>query len=70
MQNYISHNHYQKCLENTILVANTRRIQSQKHDLKIINVDKMIYTPFDDKRYLLNDGINSLPFGHYLTEKM
>ena len=47
-----------------------RRIQSKNHDLKTIKIDKLIFTPFDDKRYLLNDGINSLPFGHYLVEKM
>jgi hypothetical protein len=64
LKKYISHDDYKNCLDNTIILANTRRIQSKNQEIFTVKVDKMIYTPFDDKRFILNDGINSLPFGH------
>jgi len=41
------------------------RIQSKEHQLQTIELTKLIFQPFDDKRYILEDGINTIPFGHY-----
>ena len=34
---------------------------------KILNIckNKLGSSAFDDKRFILNDGINTLPYGHY-----
>ncbi len=50
LKKYITHNDYKECIDNTIILANTRRIQSKKFDILTIKTDKMVYTPFDDKR--------------------
>jgi hypothetical protein len=40
-------------------------IRSEKHTLNSIEVTKDGLINYDDKRYLLSDGINTLSFGHY-----
>ena len=40
------------------------RIQSKLHKIGTYNVCKVYLTCFDDKRYILNDGINSLAYFH------
>ena len=42
-----------------------RRFESKQHNVQTIELNKLVYTPFDDKRYLLENGSESLPFGHY-----
>ena len=37
---------------------------SHLHEIRIIRIHKVAMTPYDDKRYLLDDGIRSLPFGY------
>ena len=62
----IHHSHYKKCLlENEIFATNSRRIMSKSHEIKTIKQSKMVFTPFDDKKFILDNGIDSLPFGHY-----
>ena len=43
------------------------RIGSVKHDLNIIQNNKISISAFDDKRFSLDDGISCLPFGHFET---
>ena len=64
LKKYITHNDYKESLNNTLIYADTRRIQSVNHQLKTIKTNKLIYSPFCDKRYIKNDKINSLAFGH------
>ena len=40
-------------------------IRSFKHQLKSIKQNKVPLSPYDDKRYLMDDGISSLPYGHF-----
>lgn len=42
-------------------------IRSQNHKLQTVKVNKVGLTPIDDKRWYLEDGITSLPYGHYRT---
>ena len=39
-----------------------KRIQSKKHELGIYEIDKISLSCFDDKRYVLDDGICTLSY--------
>ena len=41
-----------------------KRIQSKKHKLGTYEIDKMSLSCFDDKRYMLDDGIYTLSYFH------
>ena len=41
-----------------------RRIQSKKRKLGTYEIDKISSLCFDDKRFVLNDGINALAYFH------
>lgn len=39
------------------------RIQSKNHIVHTLKINKTAFTSFDDKRYLMNCGVHSLPYG-------
>ena len=39
-----------------------KRIQSKKHKLGIYEIDKISLSCFDNKRYVLSDGIHTLSY--------
>ena len=41
-----------------------KRIQSKKHKLGTYEIDKISLSCFDDKRYVLNNGIYALAYFH------
>ena len=41
-----------------------KRIQSKKHKLGTFDIDKISFSFFDDKRYVLDDGIYTLAYFH------
>ena len=41
------------------------RITSKNHQLYTVSVNKKCLSAYDDKRYILEDGITTLPYGHY-----
>ena len=61
----ISFDHYKSCLfeEKTHLSTNIS-FQSKNHEIRTLRVRKVAMTPYDDKRYLLECGIQSHPFGY------
>lgn len=40
-----------------------------KHVLHTMKLNKISLTPFDDKRYLHDDGITSYAYGHHLIKE-
>ena len=42
----------------------TKRIQSKKHKLGTYEIDKISLSCFDDKRYVLDDGVHTLSYFH------
>ena len=42
-----------------------KTIRSDKHEIGSYNLNKVSLSCFDDKRYILDDGISSLAYGHY-----
>ena len=38
----------------------------QNHQIKSYEINKVSLSCYDDKRYILEDGIHSYAYGHYL----
>ena len=65
LKKYIEHKFYENVLKNdNIMCSNTRRIQSQLFNIKTIEMSKISLSPLDDKRYILSNKIDTLPFGY------
>ena len=47
-----------------------RRIQSKKHKLGTYEIDKISLSCFDDKRYVLDDGIYTLSYFHKIVSQV
>ena len=61
----IRHEEYIDVLFNKQMMRHKmKRIQSKLHIIRICDVYKIYLSCFDDKRYILNDGINSLAYFH------
>ena len=43
-------------------------IKSKHHKVSTVNVSKICVSSFDNKRYIIDDGVNSLSYGHYLIK--
>ena len=43
---------------------NMRGIKSRNHIITTYEKNKISLSAFDDKRYILDNGINTLPYGH------
>ena len=42
-------------------------IQSEKHEVYIVKLNKIALSPYDDKICVLENKINTLLWGHYKT---
>jgi hypothetical protein len=70
LKKYINHDNYKNVLtKNNCLSTSMHRIQSKDQVIETIKLNKLIFTPMDDKRYILDNGIDTLPFGHYSINK-
>ena len=71
IKKHINHEHYRNCLfKKKVYNTTVRRIQSKGHQLTTVQTDKQVFQPLDDKRYYLPDGIQSIPFGHYIIKTL
>ena len=65
----ISFDNYYECLfDKRELYADMVSFRSFNHRIKTLSARKKALVPFDDKRYLLLDGIASLPYGDKLCK--
>ena len=66
----LHHDSFKSCLLNR---ANIKRsmtqLRSQNHQIVVNRVLKIAVSSYDDKRFLLDDGIRSLAYGHYKLNK-
>ena len=61
----IRHNEYVGVLFNKKVIRHKmKRIQSKLHEIGTYDLNKIPLTYFDDKRYVLGDGINTLAYFH------
>ena len=62
----IRHNDYKTCLfDQTLKMASMKQIRSERHQLYSIALNKIGLSPYDDKRYILPNGVATLAHGHY-----
>ena len=67
----LSHQLYKDCLfEMNVEYAQMRRIGSRNHQLYSIIVNKKALSPFDDKRFILDNGVDTLAHGHYRIDSI
>ena len=52
------------CLIKKIIRHKMKRIQAKKHKIGTYEIDKISLSCFDDKRYVLDDGIHTLAYFH------
>ena len=61
----LRHNEYLDILTNKKVVRHKmKRIQSKLHEIGTYDINKISLSCFDDKRYVLGDGINTLAYFH------
>ena len=61
----LRHNHYKQCVENLETVRVKQNvIRSKAHQIGSYNQTKLALTAFDTKRYIKDDGIHTLAYGH------
>ena len=71
VKNEIKHRNYLDVLNNNkIMHHQMNTIRSESHHINSYHINKVSLSPDDDKRYILNDEVTSLAYGHYLIEKM
>ena len=66
IKNDIKHINYKETLfDKKQMYHKMKTIRSQNHQLGSYEINKVSLSCFDDKRYILEDGINSYAYGHY-----
>ena len=68
----ISHQDYKDCLfKQKLMMAKMNQIRSDRHQIYSITLNKVGLSPYDDKRYILSSGVDTLAHGHYaITENL
>ena len=65
----ITHKNYKQTLFNNEQMHHTMKtIRSNNHQLGSYELNKVSLSCFDDKRYILEDGINSHAYGHHIIK--
>ena len=68
MKNRLTFDDYQSSLINmNTKIVEMNSIRSDHHKLFTYNINKIGLSAFDDKRFILNDGITTLAHGHHRT---
>ena len=62
----LHHEKYLQCLQTGVSSrAPMTRIHSLNHQIQVTTTNKTALSCFDDKRFILDNGIDTLPYGHY-----
>lgn len=66
LKNHITFEDYLNCVMNNIIVSRDQNtIRSKLHNVYSVTQKKISLSPFDNKRYICDDNIQTLPWGHY-----
>jgi len=62
----ITFDDYTRCLQDEIEMTRTQScIKLKLHEVYTMSETKIALNPYDDKRYIVPDSIDTLPWGHY-----
>ena len=66
MKKHVRHQSFADIINNTALVtyATFRLFKSSNDDVRTIEMNKVCLSAFDDKRYILDDGVSTLAYVH------
>ncbi|XP_075209864.1 uncharacterized protein LOC142317311 [Lycorma delicatula] len=68
--NDLRHDLYKQSLfKDQVTYTSAYGIRSTLHNIHSINQSKKSLSPFDDKRFILQNRINTVPYGHYSVNK-
>lgn len=66
----IKHSDYRDALfNNEKMYHQMKTIRSDYHQISSYRLNKVSLSPFDDKSYILGDGIESYSYGHHQIKK-
>ena len=66
----INHSHYLSVLQNNSFMNHKMKtIRSNYHEVSSYEINKISLSCYDDKRYILDDGITSYAYGHVKINK-
>ena len=66
----LSFHDYKKCLfDNGKVLRSQQRFKSENHIVYTENINKIVLSCDDDKRFVEKDGIESNPYGYVLKKK-
>lgn len=69
LKSQISFDDYQNCvINNSDISRDQNSIRAKLHEVYSITQKKIALSPFDNKRVILDDNIDTLPWGHYTLE--
>ena len=67
---FLAHEEYRGVvLNNNTVTVKQNTIKSVQHKLGTYHQTRLALTPYDTKRYILDDGINTRAIGHYLNNQ-
>ena len=70
-KNVLRHDDYKNCLlSRKQKMTSMKQIQSYSHNIFSIKLNKVGLSPYDDKRYLLENGCDSLAYGHHRIQDL
>lgn len=63
----ITFEHYMRCISDnsTVISCEQNSIRSKNHNVYSIRQTKIALSPMDNKRYIFNTRVDTLPWGHY-----
>lgn len=70
VRNNITFEHYKECIDTmSVKTCDMHAIRSKSHKLYIIKQNKVAFSSFDSKRYILSCGIHTVPFGDFRLKR-
>ena len=71
IKKHVRHSQYLEVLRNVkrITMSRFRMFRSTNHVVNTIEMNKVCLCAMDDKRFVLEDGVHTLAYGHYSLRK-